>query len=104
MKHILMVLFLGGFLSVACTGTVSAESSGQKGANQQAYEHASEHSIFNRVGDWFATIGKSQSEKKEILQERKAERALIQAERELKQKKNKKNKAGKKIKDKTCSE
>lgn len=87
MKRILTLLFLGYFLSTLIASSVSAESEPpQKGASAQAYEHASEHSIFNRVGDWFATIGKSKSERQDIRQERKAKRALLQAEKELKQK------------------
>ena len=53
----------------------------QKGANEQAYEHASDNAIFNRVGDWFATVGKSKEEKESILAERKAKRATQKAEK-----------------------
>ncbi len=95
------MLFLGWFLSAVCTGTVSAGSPDQNGANRQAYKHASEHSIFNRTGDWFATIGKSEKERKEILQERKANRALIQAEKEMNKKKAEKNKKDHKKKQNT---
>ena len=33
------------------------------GANERALEHADDQAIFNRTGDWFATIGKSDAEK-----------------------------------------
>ena len=56
----------------------------QKGASQKAYEHASENSVFNRVSDWFATVGKSEEEKAKILEERKAKRAAKLAEKEAK--------------------
>ena len=62
---------------------------GEKGASSKAYEHASEQSIFNRVGDWFATVGKSPEEKEKILQERQAKRAAKRAEQEAKKAKEK---------------
>lgn len=46
-----------------------------KGASEQAYQHASENSVFNRISDWFATVGKSEEEKVKILAERNAKRA-----------------------------
>jgi uncharacterized protein YpmB len=45
-----------------------------KGASAQAMERASENSVFNRVTDWFATVGKSPEEKTLILAERNAKR------------------------------
>jgi len=54
----------------------------KKGASPAAYEHASDQAIFNRVGDWFATIGKSPEEKEAILAERRAKRAAEKAEKE----------------------
>ena len=62
---------------------VFAAEGGEKGASAKAYEHASEQSIFNRVNDWFATIGKSPEEKASILQERKTERAKKRAEKQI---------------------
>jgi len=53
-----------------------------KGASAQAYEHASDEAVFNRVSDWFATVGKSDQEKQTILAERKAKRAAAKAEKE----------------------
>ena len=62
---------------------VFAAEGGEKGASAKAYEHASEQSIFNRVNDWFATIGKSPEEKASILQERKMERAKKHEEKQI---------------------
>ena len=53
-----------------------------KGASEKAYEHASDEAVFNRIGDWFATIGKSDEEKKKIIAERKAKRAAKRTEKE----------------------
>ena len=61
----------------------------QKGASQKALEHASENSVFNRVSDWFATVGKTEDEKTRILEERKAKRAGKEAEKEIKKLKKK---------------
>ena len=53
----------------------------QKGASETALEKASPNAIFNRVTDWFATVGKDDVEKEKILAERKAERAAKKAEK-----------------------
>jgi len=53
-----------------------------KGASAQALEKASDEAVFNRVSDWFATIGKSDEEKQKILAERKTERAAKRAQKE----------------------
>ena len=68
---------------ILIAGPVFAAKGGEKGASAQAYEHASEQAIFNRVSDWFATIGKSEEEKAKILAERKARRAQKRAEKAL---------------------
>ena len=60
---------------------------GRKGASDKAYEQASEEAIFHRVGDWFATRGKSEEEKAAIIAERKAKRAAKRAEKEAEKKK-----------------
>lgn len=51
-----------------------AAKGGEKGASEQALENASDQAIFNRVGDWFATVGKSKEEKDKIKAERSAKR------------------------------
>jgi hypothetical protein len=60
-----------------------AGDEGAKGASSTAYEHASDQSVFNRAGDWFATIGKSPEEKEAILEQRRQERAARRAEKEM---------------------
>jgi hypothetical protein len=52
--------------------------------SQRAYEKASEKSAFNRAGDWFATVGKSDEEKAKIIAERDAQRAVKHAEKQAK--------------------
>lgn len=61
---------------------VSAQEQADKGASPQAYEHASDQAIFNRIGDWFATRGKSEEEKAKIISERKMKRETQRAEKE----------------------
>lgn len=75
MNKIIMSLVVGVFLLTGTT--VFAE----KGASETAQEHASDEAIFNRTGDWFATIGKSKEEKKKILAERKMKRMEEKAAR-----------------------
>ena len=65
----------------------------ERGASPKAFEHASDQSIFNRVNDWFATVGKSDDEKRMIRAERKAKRAAKRMEKEAR-------KAGKKTEKK----
>lgn len=55
---------------------------GEKGASTEAYEHASEKAVFHRVSDWFATRGKSETERQAIIAERDAKRAAQRAEKE----------------------
>lgn len=68
----LCLIFSGSFCFAA--------KDGEKGASDQAYEHASDNSVFNRTSDWFATIGKSDEEKQKVLTERKARRAAKKAQ------------------------
>jgi len=82
MKRIVAVMLIL-CLVIACTPAFAARGS-RRGASAQAYEHASDEAIFNRVGDWFATRGKSEEEKAKILTERKAKRAAKRAEKEAK--------------------
>ncbi len=80
MKKTSIAIFLSLFIVIALP-VFSAEE-GKKGASSKAYEHASENAVFNRVGDWFATVGKSKEEKTKILEERRAERAVKRIEKE----------------------
>ena len=64
-----------------------AAQGGTKGAGSCAYDRASDEAVFHRVGDWFATIGKSDAEKETILAERKATRAAARAQKEAEKKK-----------------
>ncbi len=67
-------------LFAACTPAFAAQT--QKGASTQALEKASDEAVFHRIGDWFATIGKTDAEKKQIIAERKAKRVAIRAQKE----------------------
>ncbi|MEA3488770.1 MAG: hypothetical protein U9R44_00305 [Candidatus Omnitrophota bacterium] len=80
MKRILTLLLV--FTIVLGTVPAYAAQKGSKGASATAYEHASDEAVFHRVGDWFATRGKSEEEKQAILAERKAKRAAKRAQKE----------------------
>ena len=100
MKKVLACVVVAIFM-VSSLPVFAAEK-GSKGPSAQAYEQASDQSVFNRAGDWFATIGKSDEEKVAIRAERKAKRAAKKAEREAKKaqkKAEKKLKGSKKIID-----
>ncbi|MCK5178597.1 MAG: hypothetical protein KAR32_03635 [Candidatus Omnitrophica bacterium] len=84
MKKI-MVLGLAAMLVFSATVLFAAKDKG-KGASAQAQEHADDNAIFNRVGDWFATAGKSDEEKATIKAQRRAERKVKRAEKEAKKK------------------
>ena len=94
MKKILTLVLI---LSIAMSMPVFA-AKGQRGASQKAYEHASDEAVFHRVGDWFATVGKSEKEKEAIIAERKGKRAAKKAEKELAKKKKAAEKKAKKAK------
>ena len=79
-KWIVLVLALA--VIIIASPSFAAEG-GTKGASAQAYEHASDNAIFNRVGDWFATRGKSEEEKNVIMAERRAKRATERVQKEL---------------------
>ena len=81
MKTISLLLIM--CLLVFCAPAFAGKG-GEKGTSEQAQEHASDEAIFNRASDWFATVGKSEEEKQEILAERKAKRAAKRAEKEAK--------------------
>jgi len=77
-----------------------AARGGVKGADQKAYEHASDNAIFNRASDWFATRGKSEEEKQAIIAERNAERARKRIEKEARKTKKKAEREAKKAEKK----
>jgi flagellar biosynthesis GTPase FlhF len=79
------VVLLTIFLLSGTNFGLAQESKGTKGANEKAYEHANENAIFHRVGDWFATLGKSPEEKKKIKAQRKAERQRKRMEKRAKE-------------------
>lgn len=83
-------------VSVVLISIPCIAAQGRKGASDKAYEHASDEAIFHRVGDWFATRGKSGEEKKAIIAERKAKRAAARAQKKAEKEKRKLEKGAKK--------
>ena len=73
---------------------------GRKGASDMALQKANEESAFNRVGDWFATRGKTESEKKAVLAERKLKRAAEKAQKKAQKRKKEAEKKAKEAKKK----
>jgi hypothetical protein len=56
---------------------------GQNGAGASAYQHGSDEAVLDRVGDWFATLGKSGLEKDSILVQRRTARAAKRAQKTI---------------------
>ena len=77
MKKVVALLLVFAF----AVGTIPAYAA-PRGASSTAMEKASDEAIFHRVGDWFATVGKSSEEKQAILAERKAKRAAAKAQKQ----------------------
>lgn len=106
MKKMLILLMVCAM--AMSSSVVFAAEKGTKGASASAYEHASDNSVFNRVSDWFATIGKSEEEKAAIMTERKAQRAAARAEKKAqkteRKAEKKTKKAGKALKNKLGAE
>lgn len=84
MKKLIAIVMV--LLFVVSVVPAFSQDPARKGPNpsQKAYEHASEKSAFNRAGDWFATIGKSEEEKAKVIAERDMQRAAKQAEKQAK--------------------
>ncbi len=98
MKRIVVLLMVLSLL-VAAVPSYAAKG-GTRGASASAYEHASDEAIFHRVGDWFATRGKSDTEKKAIIAERKAERVAKKAQKKAEKEKKRLQKEAEKTKKK----
>jgi hypothetical protein len=79
--RIVMGMLLAGLIS--SSAPVLAADGGQSGASASAYQHASDQAVFNRIGDWFATLGKSGSEKDSILIQRRTSRAARRTQRTI---------------------
>ena len=78
MKKVMM-LAMAAALVFSATASFAA-----KGASEMGQEKASINAIFNRTADWFATIGKSEEEKTQILAERKVKRQAKEVENQAK--------------------
>jgi len=93
MRKISLFILIGVF-------TLSAQPVyAEKGASETAQEKASDQAIFNRVGDWFATIGKSNEEKAKVKAERQAKRNSKKAEKEARKNVKEAEKAAKQVRD-----
>lgn len=84
MKKVLVFLLIST-LFIGILPTFAAQ--GRKGASDRALERASDEAVFHRVGDWFATRGKTKEEKEAIIAERKTKRAATRAQKEAEKKK-----------------
>ena len=84
MRRILTFIIV---VSLVATSMPAFAAKGSKGASEKAMERASDEAIFHRIGDWFATRGKSEEEKKAVLAERKAKRAAKRAQKEAEKQK-----------------
>jgi hypothetical protein len=62
-------------------------------AQGNAYAYGKEDSILDKVSDWVATLGKSESEKDEILTERRLDRAMKRGAQAFKKSSKKASKA-----------
>jgi hypothetical protein len=81
--RIVMGVLLAGLIS-SSTPALAADG-GQSGASVSAYQHASDEAVFTRIGDWFATLGKSGFERDSILVQRRAARAARRTQRAMRE-------------------
>ena len=72
MKKFFSVFFLLAFLFTAAPSVIHAEDTAMQ--VESAYQEVAKDSFFERLGDWFATLGKSDSEKARIIAERRSKR------------------------------
>jgi len=92
MKKVLAVLVC--MIMLAGVQPVYAAPDGTKGASARAVENASDEAVFHRMGDWFATVGKSDEEKAMIKAKRREERRMRKQEKEAKKQAKKMEKQG----------
>ena len=57
-------------------GSIVVASGAPALAAAQSYDDAAHDNMFDQIGDWFATVGKLESEKSTILAERHARRGV----------------------------
>lgn len=95
MKKVMSVLLAAGM--VLGSQAVYADHH-EKGASEQAQEHASDQAIFHRTSDWFATIGKNKDEKAAVKAKRRADRDAKKAEKQARKKQKEAEKELKKAK------
>jgi hypothetical protein len=79
MKKVTALLLV---LVLALSAVPAYAAWGEKGASEKAYEKASDEAVFHRIGDWFATRGKTPEEAKAIKADRRAQRELKRAQKE----------------------
>lgn len=79
--RIVMWTLLAGLISSSTP--VLAADGGQSGASVSAYQHASDEAVFTRIGDWFATLGKSGFERDSILVQRRTARVARRTRRAI---------------------
>src|SRR3989338_4372974 len=81
--RIVMGALLAGLISSSTP--VLAGDGGQIGASASAYQHASDEAVFTRIGDWFATLGKTGLEKDSILRQRRTARVARRTQRAMRE-------------------
>lgn len=79
--RIVIGMLLAGL--IGSSTPVLAADGVQRGASPSAYQHASDEAVFNRIGDWFATLSKSGFEKDSILVQRRTARAARRTQRAI---------------------
>lgn len=87
MKKVLFSVIIFSFIFLA--GVLLAQESqkvSRTGTAPQAHEHASDQAIFSRVADWFATVGKPEEERNQILLERRDAREQKRLEKQSQRK------------------
>ncbi|MFH1645038.1 MAG: hypothetical protein ABIB11_01320 [Candidatus Omnitrophota bacterium] len=99
MRKFFVYGFVALFLFVSLP--VCSVEAKEKGASAMAYEHASDEAVFHRVGDWFATVGKSDEEKAKIKAQRRDERETKRMEKKMQQEEKRLQKQLKKQKSKS---
>ncbi len=75
---VIVLIFIAGVVTVPAFAARNFD-----GASANAIARANNENIFHKIGDWFATAGRSPREQQAILAERKMNRSVVRTREDV---------------------